>query len=75
MRGLSLVAMPGASHCGDFSYRGAQALGYVAIRICGAWAWLPCSTWNLPGPEIKPVSPTLGGRFSTVGPPGKSPHF
>ena len=72
---LSLVAMRGASHCGGFSYCGPQALGRLDVRICGAWAWLPCSTWNLPRPEIKLVSPTLGGRFSTTGPPGQSPHF
>ena len=27
--------------------------------------------WNLPGPEIKPVSPSLAGRFFTTKPPGK----
>ena len=31
--------------------------------------------WNLPGPGIEPVSPALAGRFSTTGPPGKSPEF
>ena len=25
--------------------------------------------WDLPGPEIKPVSPALQGRFLTTGPP------
>jgi hypothetical protein len=28
--------------------------------------------WNLPRPEIKPVSPALVGRFLNAGPPGKS---
>ena len=28
--------------------------------------------WDLPGPEIKPMSPALAGRFLTIGPPGKS---
>ena len=29
------------------------------------------SMWNFPGPEIKPVSPSLAGRFFTTKPPGK----
>ena len=33
---------------------------------------LSCSTWYLPGPGIKPMSPVLAGRFLTTGPPGKS---
>ena len=32
---------------------------------------MPCGTWNLPGPEIEPVSPALAGRFLTTGPSGK----
>jgi len=28
--------------------------------------------WDLPGPEIEPMSPVLTGRFVTTGPPGKS---
>ena len=28
--------------------------------------------WHLPGPGIKPESPTLSGRCSTTGPPGES---
>ena len=35
-------------------------------------ALLPCDMWDLPGPEVKPKSPTLAGRFLTPGPPGKS---
>jgi len=27
--------------------------------------------WDLPGPEIEQVSPTLQGEFLTTGPPGK----
>ena len=30
--------------------------------------------WDLPGPEIVPVSPALAGRFLTTGPSGKSSH-
>jgi len=28
--------------------------------------------WGLPGPEIKPVSPEVAGRFLMTGPPEKS---
>ena len=27
--------------------------------------------WDLPGPELEPVSPALAGRFPTTAPPGK----
>ena len=30
--------------------------------------------WDLPGPGLKPVSPTLAGGFLTTAPPGKSPE-
>ena len=37
--------------------------------------------WDLPGPELEPVSPALAGGFLTTAPPGKpllsflaSPH-
>ena len=29
--------------------------------------------WDLPGPGIKPMSPSLRGRFFTIGPLRKSP--
>ena len=44
---------------------------HVGFSSC-AQDQLPCSTWKLPRPEIKPVSPVLAGRFLTTGPPGKS---
>ena len=31
--------------------------------------------WDLPGPEIKPMSPALEGEFLTIGPPGKFHTF
>ena len=35
--------------------------------------WLSsCGTWNLPKPEIQPVSPELAGGFLSAWPPGKS---
>jgi len=27
--------------------------------------------WNLPGPEMEPVSPSLADKFLTTGPPKK----
>ena len=40
--------------------------------ICDAWAYLPRSKWNLPGPGIEYMPPALAGRFITIGPAGKS---
>ena len=42
------------------------------LNSYGAWAQLLCNMWDLPRPEIEPVSPALAGRFLTTGPPGKS---
>ena len=39
---------------------------------CGTRAWLPRSLWNLPGPDIEPMSQVPAGSFLTAGPPGKS---
>ena len=49
-------------------------LGDVARGLSsrGSWAELLCGKWNLPGPEIEPVSPALVGRFLFTRPPGKS---
>ena len=61
----SVVVAHGLSSCGS------QALER-SLSCCGAWAQLLCSTWDLPGPGIEPVSPVLAGRFLTTVPPGKS---
>ena len=68
-----------ASHRGGFSGGGPQALGARAsvwwhaerscscCSTCGTWAQLFHGMWNLPrGPEIKPLSPALAGRFFTT---------
>ena len=47
----------------------------VAVTLglsSGAWAQLALGRWNLPGPGIKLVSPTLAVRLPTTGPPVKS---
>ena len=48
---------------------GLQWLWHMGSR---AWTYLPHGMWNLPGPEIKPMSPALAGRLLTTGVPGKS---
>ena len=40
----------------------------------GSWAQLLRSMWDLPKPELEPVSPALAGRFSITVPPGKPPQ-
>ena len=49
---------------------GSQALEH-RFSSCGLQAQLLLSLWDLPGPGIKPLSPTLVGEFPTTRPPGK----
>ena len=74
---LFLVVHP-ASHGNGFSccredsrLTDSQTLESSGFRSCGAWAQLPPSIVGTSGPEIKPVSPALAGRFLTPGPPGE----
>ena len=72
-----------ASHCGGSSCCGARALGHMGFGSCGpqalkhrlnshaSRAYLLCGMWDLPRSGIKPMSPTLAGRFFTTKPPGK----
>ena len=62
VHGFSLAAVSGgllsrcgvqASDCSGFCCR-ARALEHW-LRSCGAWTWLPCGMWNLPGPGIEPT--------------------
>ena len=43
------------------------------LSSCGALTWLLHGMWDLPGPGIEPMSPSLAGTFLTTGRPGKSP--
>ena len=77
-RGLLFVAVHSFSHCSGFCCCGARALGTWAsvvaacgLSSCGARAYLLRSMWDLPGPELEPVSPALVGGFFTAAPPGK----
>ena len=68
----------------EHRFYGTRASVVVADRLsCGSWAsehmlrscaqaQLPRGMWNLPRPEIKPVSPALAGESLITGPPGKS---
>ena len=55
---------------------GAQWASVVAALLglssCGAWVFWPCGMWDLPRPEMEPVSPALAGGFLTTEPPGMS---
>ena len=80
--GATLCCGAWASHCGGFSCCRARALGTWAsvvvaqgLSSCGARTQLLRSMWDLPGPELEPVSPALAGRFLTTVPPGKPPIF
>ena len=81
LRLLSL-GVPGLTHCGGFSCcSGAWALEctHAGPRVLAQQVWhtdlVPRRTWNLPRPEIEPVSSALVGGFLTTGPPGKSKIF
>ena len=45
------------------------------LSSCGAWAQLLRGMWDLPGPEVEPLSPALAGRFLTTTLPGKPPKL
>ena len=62
------------SLCGGLFCR-AWALEHADFSSCSSQAQLPCSMWDLPGPEFELVPRALQGGFLTTGPPGKSPTF
>ena len=41
------------------------------LSSCGSQAQLLRGMWDLPGPGLEPMSPTLAGGFATTAPPGK----
>ena len=59
-------------HCAGFSCCSSSGSRLLGFSSCGVQAQLLHSTWNLPGPGIKPFSPALAGRLLTTGPLGKS---
>ena len=64
-----------ASHCSGFCCCKARALGTGASVSLVGRLQLPLGVWNLPGPNIEPVSPALAGGFLSHVPPGKSSVF
>ena len=71
-----------ASHCSGFfcAEHGSRHTGFSRcgswalerrLSSCGAQAELLRGMWELPRPEIEPVSPALAGGFLTTAPPGK----
>ena len=84
MQGLLFVAVCGLLMWW-FSCCRAQALGRMGFSSCGSqilervlsgcdtWVQLSHDMWNLPRPEIEPLSPALAGGFLTTGPPEKRP--
>ena len=41
------------------------------LSSCGSRAQVLHGMWDLPRPELEPMSPALAGKFSTSAPPGK----
>ena len=64
----SVVVARGLSSCGLWALE-------RRFSSCGAWAQLLRGVWDLPGPGLEPVSPTLAGGVLTTVPPGKSPKW
>ena len=61
---LTIAASPVAEH----------RLQTRRLSNCGSRAQPLRGTWDLPRPELEPLSPALAGRFSTTAPPGKPPY-
>ena len=64
----SVVVACGFSSCGSRDLE-------CRLSSCGARDQLLHGMWDLPRPEIEPVSPTLAGGFLTAAPPGKSQEW
>ena len=75
--GLLFVVMCGAlgARASVIVARGLSSCGLQALErrlsSCGAQALLLRGMWDLPRPELGPVSPALAGGFLTTAPPGK----
>ena len=79
MHRLSIVAVSrgyDSLWCVGFSSQwhllGTQALSVWASVVACGLSSLVHGIWDLPRPEIEPVSPVLAGAFLTMGPAGKS---
>ena len=65
----------GFSSCGTWAQQLWLAGSKRRLSSSGARAQLLCGMWDLPGPGLEPMSPTLAGGFLTIAPPGKSLEF
>ena len=65
-----LLWSTGARHV-EFNSHGSWAL-QGKLSSCGAHTLLLHSMWDIPRPDIQPVSPALEGGFFITEPPGKS---
>ena len=78
-QGLLLVAGHGlliAVSSLSLQSTGSRLMGSSSCRLwarsCGAQASLLHGMWNLPGPEMEPMSLAKADRFLSTAPPGKS---
>ena len=70
---LGLPYCPRAfSSCRDWGLFSEQCAGFSLQWLLLLWHGISCtSKWDLPGPGIEPVSPTLAGEFLSTRPPVK----
>ena len=70
---LLLLQSPSSRHLQQLQVTGFRAWTQSLWCLCGACCvCMLRGRWNLPGPEIEPISPALADGFLTFGPPGKT---
>ena len=69
--GFSLVAV--SKGYSNVVVRGACFVEEHRLSSCGTWAQLPCSMWDLPGPEKEPVSSVLADKIQPLVHQGSPP--
>ena len=69
--GCSLVTVLRLLTCGSFSCVAFSSCS-VWLHSCGTWASVSRGMWDLPRPEIEPVSPKLQDRFLPTELPGEA---
>ena len=58
-------------HMDSLVYPGLLSTGSIVV----AWVWLLCGMWDLAGPGIEPMSPTLAGGFFSHWTTGEAPGY
>ena len=69
---LSFLSMLGLCYGTQASFAAEHGLSSRGSVLVAHRLRCPHGMWDLPGPEIEPLSPALENRSSTTGPPGKS---